>query len=67
MTARPPISDKTAEKIKEWMKNNPEKGISSLGKAIEYLVDKGIRADEKALTEKEITERLEKLEEKIDD
>jgi len=61
------ISEDTIEKIDDWMENHPEKGITEYNKAIEYLVDKGIKADDQALTEKEITERLKKLEEKIQD
>lgn len=64
---RPQISDKTVDRLEDWMEENPEKGITSVKGAIEYLVDKGIKADEQALTEKEITERLEKLEDKVED
>jgi len=67
MVSRPSISDATVEKIEEWIENNPEKGIKSLGAAIEHLVDKGIKADEQGLTQEQITERLNRLEEKIED
>jgi len=67
MVSRPPISDKTVEKIEQWIEDHPEKGITSVSGAVEYLVDKGLKFEEQSLTEEEIDERLTRLEEKIKD
>lgn len=67
MSSRPKISDETIEKIDDWIENHPEKGINARNKAIEYLVDKGIKADEEALTDQELTKRVRELEEKFND
>ena len=46
MASRPSISDKTIEKVEDWIDANPEKGITENNKAIEYLVDKAIEYEE---------------------
>lgn len=54
---RPEISDETEEAIRQWIEDNPDKGISSVGPAIDYLVPKGIKRDnfeEGDLTKEEV-------------
>jgi len=59
MYMRPEISEETEEMIRDWIKENPDKGIRGVGPAIDYLVPKGIRADNKIdSTEEEIKERV---------
>jgi metal-responsive CopG/Arc/MetJ family transcriptional regulator len=66
MVSRPKISDELAEKIDEWIENNPEKGIKDRSAAVEYLVPKGIEAEKQSPTKQEIEQRLQELEKKID-
>jgi hypothetical protein len=66
MVSRPKISDDLAEKIDEWIEENPEKGIKDRSAAVEYLVPKGMKAEKESPSKQEITERLEELEKKID-
>jgi len=60
MASRPKISDKTVEKIENFIKENPEKGISQVNKAIEYLVDKGIKYEDKNELKQEIKKEIKK-------
>lgn len=45
--ARPKISDDIMEKVEEWIEDNPGNGIDYKNKAVEYLVSKGIEAEER--------------------
>jgi hypothetical protein len=65
MSSRPKISDKTIEKVQNWIDDNPSKGITATNKAIEYLVEKGLEKED-GLTDKQ-REAVEKIiEENLD-
>ena len=46
---RPEISEKTEDKIRDWMDEHPEKGITNVGAAIDFLIPKGIEKDSEKL------------------
>ena len=55
MYMRPEIDDQTEEMIRKWLEENPDKGISGVGPAIDYLIPKAIDLkDRKQLSDEEI-------------
>jgi len=69
MASRPSISDETIEKVQKWIDANPEKGITEINRAIEYLVDQAINDDKESdnVNEKAVRQIVnDVLDEKLD-
>lgn len=69
MASRPSISDETIKKVEKWIDANPEKGITEINKAIEYLVDQAItdKQESEDVNEKAVRQIVnDVLDEKLD-